>query len=196
MWLYYAFQAVLSSTVSCPRCCYFEIPDENVPKGQNPIFECKNPDCKVKTCRICGKESHIPLRCDEAGNDLDLVKRLIREEKMTDAMLNKCRKCGRRFYKEFGCNRIYCVCGNSQCYLCGKTTETYVHFDEIDPLTKTRCPLVSFNDRQDAKARGIKEAKRAVKELKMKLFSEDRSSSDEESIDSPVHEEYPSCRIG
>ncbi len=187
--------------MSCPRCYYFEIPAKNVPKNQNPIFECKNPDCKVKSCRICGEESHIPLRCDETGKDLDLVKRLLIEEKMTDAMLNKCKKCGKSFYKEFGCNKMRCVCGNSQCYLCGKVTKTYDHFDHglrFGPLTKTKgCPLYSNNtkQKQDAKARGIKEAKLAVKELKMKPISEDLSSSDEESVDMPLDEEVLSCRI-
>ena len=53
------------------------------------------------------------------------------EEAMSEAMVRKCNKCGLRFVKLDGCNKITCRCGNTQCFVCSKDVVGYNHFDRV-----------------------------------------------------------------
>ena len=66
---------------------------------------------------------------------------------MTDAMIRACVKCGNRFFKEEGCNKMTCNCGQTMCYLCRQPIEKgYTHFygQGASPV-KGKCPLWSDN---------------------------------------------------
>ena len=53
------------------------------------------------------------------------------ENKVSEAMIRNCHKCGKRFYKTEGCNMMHCVCGSTSCYVCRKpVTNGYSHFQE------------------------------------------------------------------
>lgn len=75
--------------------------------------------------RLCKELNHVPLKCDEVKTD---AARLFLEEKMTEALVRKCYKCGRTFFKEEGCNKMTCVCGALMCYICDKPVKGYDHF--------------------------------------------------------------------
>lgn len=47
---------------------------------------------------------------------------------MTEALLRKCYKCTRTFFKEEGCNKMTCFCGAMMCYICDQPVKNYGHF--------------------------------------------------------------------
>lgn len=51
------------------------------------------------------------------------------ELKMTEAMIRTCPNCNKRFFKESGCNKMTCVCGQSMCYICKEAITGYEHFN-------------------------------------------------------------------
>lgn len=53
------------------------------------------------------------------------------EEAMTEAFVRKCNNCSKVFLKEGGCNRMKCLCGNLQCYVCEMNVADYSHFDNL-----------------------------------------------------------------
>src|SRR5579859_1218077 len=64
------------------------------------------------------------------------------EEAMTAALLRKCNSCGKAFLKEGGCNKMYCTCGNQQCFVCSANVAGYDHFDKNQGGTGAQdCPL-------------------------------------------------------
>ena len=64
------------------------------------------------------------------------------EEAMTAALLRKCNRCEKAFLKEGGCNKMYCTCGNQQCFVCSADVGGYDHFDKTQDGTGTQdCPL-------------------------------------------------------
>lgn len=65
------------------------------------------------------------MNCDEA--DVERAHHYL-EEKMTEALIHKCYKCSRPFFKEEGCNKMVCVCGAEMCYICDKPVNGYKHF--------------------------------------------------------------------
>ncbi|XP_044269250.1 uncharacterized protein LOC123014283 [Tribolium madens] len=122
----------------CPFCDFATIPAE----GYN-IFTCLNPECMKESCRMCKEPSHIPLRCEEIEKDADVKARIFVENKMTEALLRKCYKCGVKFFKEEGCNKMTCSCGASMCYICGKPVTDYKHFNGNGGDRYDLCPLYS-----------------------------------------------------
>ena len=75
--------------------------------------------------RLCKELNHIPLKCNEKKSE---SARLYLEEKMTQALVRKCYRCSRMFFKEEGCNKMTCVCGAQMCYICDKPVTDYKHF--------------------------------------------------------------------
>ncbi|XP_051166058.1 putative leucine-rich repeat-containing protein DDB_G0290503 [Leptopilina boulardi] len=111
--------AKIEGLVSCPFCYYASIPPEN-----DKIFTCMNLDCGKKSCRLCKKLDHSPKECERIEKNKKA--RLILEEKMTAALVRKCR-CGKEIIKDGGCNVVTCSCGESFCYFCGKSGITHDH---------------------------------------------------------------------
>lgn len=96
----------------CPFCDFKQICP---PVDEDKEFRCLNPKCRKTSCRLCHKETHIPLSCEEAKKDEKLTVRHIVEEAMTAALIRNCNKCKRPFIKEYGCNKMSCShCGNLQ----------------------------------------------------------------------------------
>jgi TRIAD3 protein (E3 ubiquitin-protein ligase RNF216) len=106
--------AGLKDLVQCPACSFATIMSD----PEDKVIVCGNQECGKMTCRICGEESHVPLPCDEVAKDGEVVARSKLEDAMTEAMVRACVRCKKRFFKDEGCNKMKCECGQSMCYLC------------------------------------------------------------------------------
>jgi len=73
---------------------------------------------------ICLKGPNVKNRIPEKNVD---AKPTI-EEAMTAAFVRTCNKCKKQFMKEYGCNKMTCLCGNSQCFVCSQDVIGYDHF--------------------------------------------------------------------
>ncbi|XP_018022152.1 uncharacterized protein LOC108678287 isoform X2 [Hyalella azteca] len=131
----------------CPFCNFATI----MPNKEDKIFNCLNPECLKDTCRLCKELSHIPLRCEEVETKSQLSARTYLENQMSEAMVRECYKCGQRFIKEDGCNKMVCSCGAVMCYLCKKPIRGYDHFTDqgraaaggLTPSENGKCALWS-----------------------------------------------------
>jgi TRIAD3 protein (E3 ubiquitin-protein ligase RNF216) len=99
----------------CPFC---DFKAECLPVEVDKEFRCLNPKCGKTSCRLCDKETHIPLSCEEAKKDSQLTVRHIVEEAMSAALIRHCNQCKHPFVKEYGCNKMTCShCRNVQWYI-------------------------------------------------------------------------------
>ena len=149
---------MLKSLAQCPHCD-FKMLFEN---SEEKLFRCQNPDCLCVTCRFCKEENHLPLRCSEVEKKSDANSRHAVEEAMTNARVRSC-KCGQRYYKTEGCNKMTCTsCGGLSCYVCRadipKKTD-YGHFCQHPrnpgqgcPSNCGKCNLFSNSEEDDALA--------------------------------------------
>lgn len=86
-------KAGLEGLCKCPKCDFqASLPESEI------VFRC--PICDYESCRKCGEESHIPLRCNEVEKKTETDARLQVEEAMTKARIRYCPKgCKQGFYK-------------------------------------------------------------------------------------------------
>ncbi|KAK5639523.1 hypothetical protein RI129_012015 [Pyrocoelia pectoralis] len=143
----------------CPFCDFATIPARD-----DKLFRCLNPQCMKESCRMCKEPSHVPLRCDEVEKDAAVKVRTYIENKMTEALLRTCYKCGMKFIKAEGCNRMTCSCGAIMCYVCGKPVKGYNHFNLSDDTNTNLCPLSSDTNQLHIEAilKGVEEAKNEI----------------------------------
>ncbi len=87
---------------ACSKCGFKAyVPDTQM------IFECPVKDCLFISCKKCGKEPHIPLRCEEIVQKKRQDEgRLKIEEALSEAKMRSCPKCKKKFVKDFGCNKV------------------------------------------------------------------------------------------
>jgi len=160
-------KAEVENVVACPYCPYLTIMDNVADK----VLVCKNPECGRESCRLCKEPNHIPLRCEEVEKGEETRKKI--EEKLTEAMLRECVKCGYKFFKEEGCNKMTCRCGAKMCYLCKKEVKDYSHFygQGGTPTATKTCPLFSDIKKihQMELAKVAKEAKQELEEANITL---------------------------
>ncbi|KAL1791976.1 hypothetical protein ACET3X_009727 [Alternaria dauci] len=160
--------AGLDSLSECPFCDFrMECPPVEVDKE----FRCENPKCSKTSCRLCEKESHIPLSCEESKKDGQITLRHTVEEAMSAALIRHCNRCKHPFIKDLGCNKMTCThCRNVQCYVCSKNVTDYNHFGD-DVVGK--CPLhENIEDRHE------QEVKRAADEAMARVRADNPSLSD------------------
>merc|ERR1719347_2194685 len=163
-------EAGLADLVQCPACNFAVIISE--PLDTVKVFKCGNPLCGRETCRLCKEESHTPLACDEVEKDEEVRQRINLENRMTEAMIRECPKCKKKFFKEEGCNKMKCECGQSMCYLCrAPIPGSYIHFygQGTSPV-KGKCPLWSENQNihKHEIAKVVEEAKKEMDLKKLK----------------------------
>ncbi|XP_018057695.1 PREDICTED: uncharacterized protein LOC108693320 [Atta colombica] len=151
--------AGVDGLVSCPFCHF-----ASIPPLEDKIFKCLNPECMKESCRLCKELNHIPLKCNEKKSE---SARLYLEEKMTQALVRKCYRCSRMFFKEEGCNKMTCVCGAQMCYICDKPVTDYKHFQGQGAERSNLCPLWSDDRRLNAEG-VIKVCKETMKQIKEK----------------------------
>ncbi|XP_025831279.1 uncharacterized protein LOC108735577 isoform X2 [Agrilus planipennis] len=127
---------------SCPFCDFVSIPAK-----EDKLFRCLNPSCMKESCRECKEPSHVPLRCEEVEKDEDVKARIYIENKMAEALIRKCYKCGLKFVKSDGCNKMTCSCGATMCYICNNPVIDYKHFNGQGGTNFELCPLYSDTDK-------------------------------------------------
>ncbi|KAI1709051.1 E3 ubiquitin-protein ligase [Ditylenchus destructor] len=120
--------AKLNNLERCKKCNFgIEI---EVPKEIMKVFSCLK--CRYEYCRSCQRDwddQHFGKSCEEM-EQLDKNDRQVRkiEDKMSQAIIRQCDKCGLPFVRLDGCNKIVCRCGQTQCYVCRATGIQYNHF--------------------------------------------------------------------
>ena len=147
------------------------------------VFQCPVEDCRYESCRKCGKEPHIPLRCDEVVQQKRQDEgRLKVEEAMAQAKIRKCPKCSTPFVKSEGCNKMVCRCGTKMCYICRKELQgdPYAHFCKVPHCDHKRCQsCVLFTNAEEDDERAIREAGlTAVKNYNVELKEKEQSGPD------------------
>ncbi|GAA5986247.1 hypothetical protein JCM10908_006472 [Rhodotorula pacifica] len=176
-------EAEIEGLAKCPFCPFAMIidnPDER-------LFLCRRPDCRIVSCRDCGKRDHLPKTCAEmTDSELKLKSVHHVEEAMTEALIRRCPKpgCGEPYVKETGtCNKVRCSnCGTLSCYICNKIIEGYQHFKnpgtnlpiglKVDP--NATCALWddtdtrNFQEVEAARMAAEAEARRLNAELELK----------------------------
>ncbi|AEO60847.1 hypothetical protein MYCTH_2310513 [Thermothelomyces thermophilus ATCC 42464] len=158
----------------CPFCRFAA---EYPSVGENKEFRCENPECRLVSCRLCRRQTHIPKTCEEAAEERGISARRRIEEAMSAALIRKCNKCGAAFIKENGCNKMRCTragCGNVQCYVCSKSCD-YSHFDDRSRGGKRgNCPL--FDDVEQRHRNEV----RAAEELARKQVASENPDLNED----------------
>ncbi|XP_069117646.1 uncharacterized protein [Argopecten irradians] len=129
-------QADIPDLVSCPFCSFATI----ISNPDDKVFKCLNPECLKESCRLCREPNHVPLGCNEIERQGETNMRTYIETCVSEAMLRQCHRCQKRFFKEYGCNKMTCTCGASQCYICRTPVDDYDHFDDDD---EEKCSLYS-----------------------------------------------------
>merc|ERR1712059_83086 len=162
-------EAGLEDLVQCPACSFATV----MPDPLFTVLRCGNPACGRGTCRLCKEDSHVPLACEEVEKNAEVKLRTKLEDAMTDAMVRECVSCKKRFFKEEGCNKMKCDCGQSMCYLCRKpVSDDYKHFyGEGGSPVAGKCPLWSENDKLHnyEVAKAVEEAKKKMDLEKLKF---------------------------
>ncbi|ESO86150.1 hypothetical protein LOTGIDRAFT_129699, partial [Lottia gigantea] len=117
--------ADIPDLVSCPFCSFATV----MPDPADKVFKCLNPECLKETCRYCQEPNHVPLKCNEVEKKTETDMRTFIENKISESMLRTCTTCKKRFFKDFGCNKMTCTCGTTMCYVCREPNIDYDHFN-------------------------------------------------------------------
>jgi hypothetical protein len=118
--------------IHCPFCDFCYLRDKTLNKIKE--IRCPNVNCNVMFCISCRKKAHFPAPCfgkrGSKYSEAQINLRNFVEQKMTEALIRFCGKCGKPVIKTSGCNHMSCVCGNQFCYSCGGNFSTpgkYTH---------------------------------------------------------------------
>ncbi len=82
------YMADIKDLESCPFCDYAAVYPS---VKENKEFCCKK--CEIVSCRLCRRETHIPLTCEEAAQERGCHLRHQIEEAMSTALIRRCNKC-------------------------------------------------------------------------------------------------------
>ncbi|CAD5120571.1 DgyrCDS9136 [Dimorphilus gyrociliatus] len=145
--------AGLSDLVQCPFCDFAII----LPDDGNKILNCLNPECLKSSCRKCRELEHTPLSCEEIEKADETRIRAMIELKMTEAMIRTCPSCKKRFFKDSGCNKMTCVCGQSMCYICKEAITGYDHFTTSGDCSKITDPNIIHEKEMEEALKKAKE---------------------------------------
>ncbi|KAL3085042.1 hypothetical protein niasHS_010111 [Heterodera schachtii] len=119
-------EAKLDQLERCKSCNFAIIIEASAEELR--VFACLK--CHAEHCRLCGKpwdEFHLGKPCNEVETEKEQMKRYF-ENRLSEAVIHRCRRCSLPFVKQMGCNRMYCRCGATQCYVCRAHNIQYNHF--------------------------------------------------------------------
>ncbi|KAJ3429064.1 e3 ubiquitin-protein ligase [Anaeramoeba flamelloides] len=154
----------------CPFCNYAVI----IRNPNKRTLECMNPKCLKDSCLRCGNEAHKGKSCEQVKKQKNIGLRTYMEEELTKALLRTCNKCGQKYFKNEGCNKIDCShCGEIMCYICGESInkETYDHFSNEGSI----CKLWTTKKEDQERVRNAKiNAKKKVRKIMRKRAMQER----------------------
>ena len=165
--------AEVSNFEKCPFCDYGAICP---PVDADREFRCRMPECERVSCRLCKRDSHLPLTCKEFKKEDGVAERHALEEAMTEALIRTCPKCKVPVLKEDGCNKVTCSrCRCIHCDVCGKdiSKDAYAHF--VDYGTRGGCQV-----HDDSNRRRREKVKAAEKETMAQLRAQNPGLSEED----------------
>ena len=135
----YARDSIQSAKIELISCYNCQV---QVDMSDNAGIIMRCPCCYEETCKLCGEEAHIPLKCSEVEKKQETNSRLLIEENMTMKETRTCPKCKKNFIRSHGCNKVTCPCGASICYICRAdiSIQGYSHFGS------GKCPMSGPHD--------------------------------------------------
>ena len=153
---------------TCPKC---GVPHE---AGGRRVAVCPQPGCGFESCVDCRGPAHGDGPCGGkrarpgggGGGDEADAKRLRVEEALTEAKVRTCPKCGAKFFKSDGCNKMTCACGEHTCYVCRAHIPKHVGYQHFcttphcDHASCGKCRLYT-DDAEDEKTALADAARRA-----------------------------------
>jgi TRIAD3 protein (E3 ubiquitin-protein ligase RNF216) len=107
-------------------------------------------ECFKDTCLKCNQVDHPGKACYSLGN-ITQSKRQEIEDKMTEALIVKCNQCNKSIFKNEGCNKVTCVCGTHNCYICKQIIPKsvgYSHFCRSHNCDCNKCHLWEQNTKK------------------------------------------------
>jgi TRIAD3 protein (E3 ubiquitin-protein ligase RNF216) len=107
-------------------------------------------ECFKDTCLKCNQVDHPGKPCYSLGN-ITQSKRQEIEDKMTEALIVKCNQCNKSIFKNEGCNKVTCVCGTHNCYICKQIIPKsvgYSHFCRSHNCDCNKCHLWEQNTKK------------------------------------------------
>lgn len=107
-------------------------------------------ECFKDTCLKCNQVDHPGKQCYSLGN-ITQCKRQEIEDKMTEALIVKCNQCNKSIFKNEGCNKITCICGTHNCYVCKQIIPNsvgYSHFCRSHDCSCNKCHLWEQNTKK------------------------------------------------
>lgn len=107
-------------------------------------------ECFKDTCLKCNQVDHPGKQCYSLGN-VSQCKRQEIEDKMTEALIVKCNQCNKSIFKNEGCNKITCICGTHNCYVCKQIIPNsvgYSHFCRSHDCSCNKCHLWEQNTKK------------------------------------------------
>ena len=107
-------------------------------------------ECFKDTCLKCNQVDHPGKSCYSLGN-VTQCKRQEIEDKMTEALIVKCNQCNKSIFKNEGCNKITCICGTHNCYVCKQIIPKsvgYSHFCRSHDCSCNKCHLWEQNTKK------------------------------------------------
>jgi TRIAD3 protein (E3 ubiquitin-protein ligase RNF216) len=107
-------------------------------------------ECFKDTCLKCNQVDHPGKPCYSLGN-ISQGKRQEIEDKMSEALIVKCNQCNKSIFKNEGCNKVTCVCGTHNCYVCKQIIPKsvgYSHFCRTHNCDCNKCHLWEQNTKK------------------------------------------------
>lgn len=121
-------QIFLIFTCRCECGGFLEMP---ISMYYSKVFRC--PLCAKERCRVClcaWDARHWGRRCEMLVAERRANRQRQMDDRKTEALLRRCRKCSVPILKLFGCNNVHCKCGSALCYCCNDNINGigYNHF--------------------------------------------------------------------
>lgn len=102
--------------------------------------------CNSRICWKCGKESHVPLSCENVDKWIRRFNESGSQVQWKISNTKPCGQCGARIEKNGGCNHMKCLnCGFEFCWVCGHEWKTHEgekyncnQYKDLDELTSEK----------------------------------------------------------
>ena len=139
--------------------------------GNQDLLVCM--ECFKDTCLKCNEVDHPGKDCYSLGN-INQGKRQLIEDKISEVLILKCNNCKKSLFKNEWCNKVNCICGTNNCYLCKQLItkqEGYSHFcrNMTTSCSCSMCHLYEFE--KDTQQRVLKSVENDIDEETKKLIT-------------------------